>query len=117
MKSTAWLIAVMGTIAGCSGSSYSIHVIEGMTRDTFRAFSKGADVKVGEIFSVYQVQTPPEGPNGAGGHARHGRGSSMPSLRHTIGRVQVVELVDETHARVKVLSGHVDEGALAQDDN
>ncbi len=36
------------------------------------------------------------------------------SLKHEIGKVQVVKIADETHALVKVLSGYVEDGVKAE---
>jgi hypothetical protein len=113
MKFFGVIFATAVIFYGCASSASSIHVVDGLSREVFLTFSKGTDVRVHDVFVVYHVQVSPRSATGGGGHAGHGGGGAV-NLRHTIGRVQVIELVDERHALVKVLSGQVEEGALAE---
>lgn len=112
MKYVGAIIAGAFIFYGCASSSYSIHVIDGLSREVYLTFSKGADVKVDDVFVLYHDQMAPSNTTGGGGHAGHGGGGSS-MVRHTIGRVQVIRLVDENHALVKVLSGEIEEGVHA----
>ena len=96
--------------SGCSPSSYSIRVIDGAPKEVYLTFSKGTDVKVGDVFLLYRMQPPPE--NG-GGHSHHGGGGQL-NLKQEVGRVHVVSIADETHALVKVLSGYAENGLNAE---
>lgn len=112
MKQVAWiavLVSALGII-GCS-SSYTIQVIDGLPKEIYLKFDKGADVKVGDIFVLYRMLPPPSG--GGGSHVAHGAGGPM-NLKREIGRVQVVQIVDEIHASVKILSGVVEDGVSAE---
>jgi hypothetical protein len=40
------IIALAGHFFGCGSSQYSVHVIEGISREIFLRFPKGTDVKV-----------------------------------------------------------------------
>jgi len=111
MNRTKGLLVALSiaTLAGCS-SSYTIQVIDGMPNEVYLKFDKGADVKVGDIFVLYRMMPAPSG----GSHAGH-QGSSGPmNLKVGIGRVQVVRIVDEFHAEVKILSGRVENGVSAE---
>ncbi len=111
MKQLAWiavLVSVLGII-GCS-SSYTIQVIDGLPKEVYLKFDKGADVKVGDIFVLYRMLPPPRG---GSSHGAHGAGGPM-NLKQEIGRVQVAQIVDELHASVKILSGVVQDGVTAE---
>lgn len=111
MKRLTWfaVVFVMLGIIGCS-SSYTIRVIDGLPKEIYLTFGKGADVKVGDVFVLYRVVTPS---GGGGSHGAHGAGGQM-NLKQEIGRVQVVQIVDELHASVKILSGVVQDGVTAE---
>jgi hypothetical protein len=104
-------------LSGC-GTSYRIQVIDGLPKEVYLNYSKGADVKVGDMFRLYEVHRP--GPSGAsqayGGHSGHGGqgGGSQPAMKHEKAIVQVIRIVDEVHAAVKVLSGEVVDGLEAE---
>ena len=74
-------------------------------------FSKGTEVKVGDVFVMYRIQSPPR--NG-GGHSHHGGGGTL-NLREEVGRVQVVSIADDTHALVKLLLGQAEDGLDAEE--
>ena len=100
-------------LSGCS-TSYRIQVIDGLPREIYLTYSKGTDVKVGDIFALYEVHRPQssgsmEGHGGHGGHGSQG-GESQPIMKHERATVLVVRIVDEVHAAVRVLSGEAAEG-------
>lgn len=109
MKRLGLIVCAATVFYGCSSSSYGIQVVNGAPKEVYLTFSKGADVKVGEVFLLYRMELPPAG---AGGHNHHGGGGPL-NLKQEVGRVQVVSIVDETHALVKVLSGHAEDGLNA----
>lgn len=111
MNRLTWfaVVFVMLGIIGCS-SSFTIQVIDGLPKEVYLKFDKGADVKVGDVFVLYRVLTPS---GGGGSHGAHGAGGPM-NLKQEIGRVQVVQIADETHALVKILSGIVEDGLTAE---
>lgn len=101
-------------LSGCSASSYSIKLVDGLPKETYLTFSKGSPVQVGEIYALYHLQQAPASSGGGhGGHGGHGGGGTI-NLKHEIGKVQIVKIADETHALVKVLSGYVEDGVKAE---
>ncbi len=107
-------IGLLLILSGCS-TSYHIQVIDGLPTEVYLNYSKGADVKVGDMFVLYEVHRP--GPSsvsqGHGGHGGHG-GGSQPAMKHEKAIVQVIRIVDEVHAAVQVLSGEVVDGLEAE---
>jgi hypothetical protein len=106
------LTILAATIAyGCGMSSYGIHVIDGLPKEIYLTFSKGSPVNVGDVFVLYHIQ---QAPASHGGHGSHGGlgagGSERVNVKHEVGKVQVVSIADDTHARVTVLSGHAEDG-------
>ena len=103
--------------SGCS-SSPGIRVIETTSKEVFLSFPKGADVKVGDVFVLYRTQESASmgGQHDShGGHAGHGgTAGTRTHFKQEIGRVQVIEIVDEAHASVKLLSGSVEDGLKAE---
>ena len=113
--SFAVAIALLLLSSGC-GSSYNIRVIDGAPKEVYLTFSKGADVKVGDIFVLYRTQESSSMGGQQAGHAGHGGhgGGGQLSVKQEVGRVQVIRIVGETHASVKVLSGIVEDGLKAE---
>jgi len=108
------LIVIAAVILfGCSSSSYGIRLIDGAPREIYLTFSKGTDVKVGEIFTLYRIQQPPSGSGQHAGHGGHGGGGRL-NFRQEVGKVQVLSIADETHALVRVLSGYAEDGLAAE---
>ena len=110
MKRIGLVMLVATVLYGCSSSSYGIRVVKGLPKEVYLTFRKGTDVKVGEVFLLYRIESPPR--NG-GGYSHHGGGGSL-NLREEVGRVQVVSIADDTHALVRVLSGQADDGLDAE---
>ncbi|MDP2884727.1 MAG: hypothetical protein Q8P51_06875 [Ignavibacteria bacterium] len=105
------LVGLFLILSGCS-TSYRIQVIDGLPKEVYLNYTKGADVKVGDIFVLYEVHRPQ--PSSAHqGHGGHG-GGSQPIMKHEKAMVQVIRVVDELHAAVKVLSGQVEDGLEAE---
>lgn len=103
------VVFVSVSILGCS-SSYTIQVIDGLPREVYIKFDKGADVNIGDIFILYRMQQPPSG----GSHSGH-HGSAGPlNLKQEVGRVQVTRIMDDMRAQAKVVSGKVEEGFTAE---
>ncbi len=98
-------------LSGC-GTSYRIQVIDGLPKEVFLNYSKGADVKVGDIFVLYEVHHP-QSSSAHQGHAGHS-GGGQPAMKHEKAVVEVIRIVDEVHAAVKVLSGEVEDGLEAE---
>ena len=99
----------LAIIVGCS-SSYTVEVEEGLPNRVYLNFDKGTSVKVGDQFALYQYhQASPSG----SGHAHGGGGSS--TLRHDVGRVRVVRIVNEIQAEVVVISGRAEAGLLIEE--
>lgn len=108
-------IVMLLTLTGC-GTSYRIQVIEGLPKEVYLNYSKGANVKVGDLFRLYEVHRPEASgaSQGHGGHGGHGGGMSQPAMKHEKAIVQVISIVDEVHAAVKILSGEVQDGLEAE---
>jgi hypothetical protein len=108
------LLGLVMMLTGCS-TSYRIQVIDGLPREVYLTYTKGADVKVGDMFRLYEVHqpAPSSASQGHGGHGGHG-GEGQPAMKHEKAMVQVVRIVDEVHAAVKVLNGQVDDGLEAE---
>jgi len=115
MKRIGPILLIATVLYGCSSSSYSIRVIDGLPKETYLTFSKGSPVNVGDVFVLYHMQQAPASGSGHGGHGGHGGGGGGPlNLKHEVGRVQVIKIADETHALVKVLSGYAEDGLNAE---
>lgn len=108
MKKIFLPLIVVALLSGCA-SSYEVRVIEGSPKEVYLTFSKGADVKVGDIFILYRTSVVH---SAGGGH--HGSGGGEHTVKEVAGKVQVVEIVDEQHASVKILSGRVEDGLSAE---
>jgi hypothetical protein len=102
------LIFVTVMLIGCS-SSYTLRVVDEQAQEIYLEFSKGEDVKVGDVFALYHYRQP----QSTGGHQGHSGGGQL-SLKELVGYVQVTRLVDEQLAEVKVLSGNVHRGAAVE---
>ena len=117
MKQASFVIAVILLFlwSGCS-SSYSIRVIETTSKEVYLSFPKGADVSVGDTFVLYRNQQSSSMGGQPSGHAGHGAhsGGGQATIKQFVGKVQVIQIVDETHASVKVLSGQVEDGLRAE---
>ncbi|MEW6061135.1 MAG: hypothetical protein AB1600_04250 [Bacteroidota bacterium] len=106
------MITLFGLLlTGCSGSSYHLKVVDAASGEVFLTFSKGSTVQVGDVFVLYAMGQ--SHGSGGGGHHDHGGGgnSQMPEI---IGYVKVTEIFDQTHGKVEVLSGRVDERAVVE---
>jgi hypothetical protein len=101
-------------LVGCA-SSFGIQVVQGLPEEVYLTFDQGTNVQIGEVYILYHVQQSLTG-GGGGGHSGHGsgQGGGRVSVRHEIGRVQVVRIADETHALVKVLYGTASEGLTVE---
>ncbi len=95
------MLAALLSIPGC-GTTYQIEFVEG---DTYLEFSKGDDVKVGDVFTLYTTST-----------VRHSAGRHAPPRykKVIVGRVQVTKIADETHAVVVMLEGRIEPGLKAE---
>ncbi len=109
MKKIGVIVAMALFLLSCGSSSYGIRVVDGLPKETYVTFSKGSGVQVGEVFILYRMQQPPVSSGSHAGHGGHGSGGEL-NLKEEVGRVQVVKIVDETHALVKVLSGNAEDG-------
>lgn len=107
-------------LTGCSNSSSTIHVVDGLNRQIYLTVPSGTKVNVGDTYIVYHMQRMEASSSGMSehaGHAGHGGGDEPRSVRHVIGRVEVIRIADATHAEARVLSGVVEEGGFAEKDN
>jgi hypothetical protein len=115
MKRLGFVIAVVAAFlfSGC-GASYKLRVVDERAQEIYLTFSKGAGVKVGDVFALYHVhqQRPSSGQGGHGAHGGYGGGQA--STKELAGYVQVTQIIDETHALVKVLSGTVGEDLVVE---
>ena len=102
------VLGLLSSLYGCT-ASYRIQVIDGPPRQVVLTYSKGADVNVGDIFILYHIQPAPP-PRGREGHGE-GR---QPATKHEMARVQVVSVIDDSRAVVKVLSGQVEHALEAE---
>ena len=100
-------------VAGCT-STYTIRTNEDSPNDVFLIFSGSATAKSGNKFVVYRTRTMSSPSTNAGGHQHGGgHGGGSHTMREDIGKVEIIEVLDETYARVKVLSGTIEDGAHA----
>jgi hypothetical protein len=108
------LVGLFLMISGCA-TSYRIQVVDGLPQEVYLNYTKGADVKVGDMFVLYEVHRPQPSsvPQGHGGHGGHG-GGGQPAMKHEKAMVQITSIVDEVHAAVKVLTGQVEDGLEAE---
>lgn len=109
MKHLPFCVILAAILLSACSSSYEIQVIDGLPRKVYLTFSKGADVKVGDIFVLYRHQQP----STSSGHDGH-RGGGQLNLKREIGRVRVVRIVDEQQAAPEVLSCQVETGTVAE---
>lgn len=108
MKKIRFLLtALLLVVTGCS-STYTLRVVDEQAQEIYLTFSKGAKVQVGDILDVYRTAVVQ-----ASGGGHHGGGGEN-VVKEVVGKVQVVEIVDEQHALVKVLSGRVEDGLRAE---
>jgi hypothetical protein len=115
----AMALAAFG-LMGCSSSSSTIHVIDGLPKEVYLTVPNGAKLNVGDTYIVFHMQQTEGSSSGIGGHAGHaghGGGAEPRSIRHVLGKVEVIRIADATNAEVKVLSGEVMDGVLAEKDN
>lgn len=102
-------------VAGCAPTTYTIRMNEDSPTDVFLVFSKRANAEPGNKFVVYRTVTMSSPNTSAGGHQHGGgHGGGSHTMREEIGKVEIIEVLDETYARVKVLSGIIENGAHAQ---
>lgn len=97
-------------LLGCNVSSITLRVVDERAGEMYVTFSKGADVKLGDIFQAYQTVVHSGG--GGGGH-QHGSSGAHTS-REVVATVKVVSVIDETTAKVSVISGKVVDGLPVQ---
>ncbi|OGU30643.1 MAG: hypothetical protein A2X67_08265 [Ignavibacteria bacterium GWA2_55_11] len=107
------LYAVMGTflmISGCS-TSYRVQVIDGLPQEVYLTYPKGANMHVGDLFILYEVHQmqPNSDAQDHDGHSGHSRGTPS-TMRMERALVEVVRIVDEERALVRVLTGEAKEG-------
>ncbi len=113
MKKTIIILSLLFLAAGCA-STYTIRTNEDSTNDVFLIFSKSANAKPGNKFVVYRTRTISSPNTNAGGHQHGGgHGGGSHTMREEIGKVEIIEVLNETYARVKVLSGTIENGAHA----
>ncbi len=102
-------------VAGCAPTTYTIRTNDDSPNDVFLVFSKSANAKSGNKFVVYRTLTMSSPNTSAGGHQHGGgQGDGSHTMREEIGKVEIIEVLDKTYARVKVLSGTIENGAHAQ---
>lgn len=102
-------VLVLASLVSSCGTSYRIQVLNGLLKEVYLKFSKGADAKVGDIFVLYQYHQPS---TSSGGH-NHGASAPLPH-KQEVGFVKVVRLVDETTAAVELVSGRTEDGLEAE---
>lgn len=100
-------------VAGCA-STYTIRTNEDSPNEVFLIFSKGTNAQPGDKFVVYRTRTMSSSSSSMGGHQYGGHGSGSHALREEIGKVEIIEVVDNTYAKVKVLVGTVENDAHAE---
>lgn len=114
---TLWTgIGMFLILSGCS-SSYRIQVVEGLPREVYLNYSRDAIVRVGDLFLLYEVHRPePTSANqnhsSHSSHSDHG-GGIQPPRRQEKALVEVIRIVDEGRATVRILSGEVADGMEA----
>lgn len=102
-------------VAGCASTTYTIRSNDDSPNDVFLLFPKSANAKQGDKFVVYRTQIMSSPNTTAGGHQHGGgHGGGSHAMREEIGKVEIIDVLDETYARVKVLSGTIENGAHAQ---
>jgi hypothetical protein len=102
-------------VAGCASTTYTIRTNEDSPNDIFLVFSKRANAEPGNKFVVYRTRTMSAPNTNSGGHQHGGgHGGGSHTMREEIGKVEIIEVLGETYARVKVLSGTIENGAHAQ---
>lgn len=106
MKTVIPFLALI--LASCS-ASYTLRVVDEQAQEIYLEFSKGDNVKVGDVFALYDYRQPPS----SGGHQGHSGGGQL-SLKQIDGYVQVTRLVNEGLAEVKVLSGRIRSDAAVE---
>ena len=102
----AALIIMSGSIAeGCS-NTYTIKISDIFPGEIFVVHTAGTALQVGMRLSVFQTQIIK--PTQASGHqhGKYGRWEPVQRLhREKIGLVEVVEIIDDGHAKVRIVSG------------
>lgn len=86
---------------GCS-STYQVEVVDGKV---YLEFSKGDDVKTGDVFALYTTSTIKQ---------NTGRPAPPQYKKVVVGRVRVTKIADEMHAVVVVLEGQAKPGLKAE---
>ena len=111
MKPYLFILAVSSAVAlsACSSTTYSVRVVNKEAGDIYLTYQKGTVAKVGDIFAVYKLDVVAASD---GGH--HHGGSSQHIQKELIGEVQVTQIVDEQTATVKIISGTVEDGVIAE---
>ena len=102
-------LSVLSLFVSSCSTSYRIQVLDGLPKEVYLIFSKGADVKVGDLFILYQYHQPS---TSSGGH-NHGASAPLPH-KQELGIVKVMRLVDETRAEVELVSGQIGDGLEAE---
>jgi hypothetical protein len=106
----ALTLVVLMLLLGCNVSSMTLRVVDERAGEMYVTFSNGTDVKVGDIFQVYQTVVHSGG--GGGGH-QHGSSGAHTS-REVVATVKVVSVIDETTAQIFVIAGKVVDGLPVQ---
>jgi hypothetical protein len=83
-------------LSGCS-SAYRLEIIESTT---YLEFSKGDEIKVGDVFVLYKFSKVPAS----------GRYAPPKEVRKNVGRIRVTEIADDIHALVALLEGDLEPG-------
>lgn len=104
MKNLIWLgtVFITMTFTGCGYSHYAIRTTDG--QHIYLNYEEGTDVRVGDVYVLYQI-IPIQSGIGHGGHGAH-RGTQ----KRELGRVRVIRIADETRAEVEVIFGTLEEG-------
>lgn len=100
------LIIMSGSIVeGCS-NTYTIKISDNFPGEIFVVHTAGTTLRVGMRLSMFQTHILK--PTQASGH-QHGKYRRWEPVqrlhREKIGLVEVIEIIDDSHAKVKVLSG------------
>ncbi|NUN68946.1 MAG: hypothetical protein HUU02_04490 [Bacteroidetes bacterium] len=102
----AALIIISGPIAeGCS-NTYTIKTSDNFPGEIFVVHTAGTSLQVGMRLSVFQTHNLK--PTLASGHqhGKYGRWEPVQRLhREKIGLVEIIEIIDDGHAKVRIVSG------------
>lgn len=102
----AALIIMSGSIAeGCS-NTYTIKISDIFPGEIFVVHTAGTALQVGMRLSVFQTQIIKPTQASDHQHGKYGRWEPVQHLhREMIGLVEVIEIIDDGHAKVRIVSG------------